>query len=633
MDLTAGVSNVLLSSGLLPLETEQIQSSPPPPPKENIYEELQFQPKPNPTKSKPRISMKKGISEPNLAKTRFFSARSLLDRFKRILPLSLSKQSLNDLNSMTIESDDNDETDSLSSDINDQFRRSRLDHVNRINHIYDTITNENHFMNLFSERQLTTLFDYVVHLLPEQEFGFFANGTGCLSSSNIHYPHSNSSSIRFKYPYNAHDESSLKYFCFPDQHDSNNNTNQFILSNKTKPEYFRFTLTNMHGHRQYGYCSRFMYKGYLNALCIVSPCDMMNFYERILSTATELFLSYKEDEAKIFFKEIYSHRLPSRGDMIHIHTTTVGLYTLKNEYDRRKQLIDSSTLLNLSTGSRIINLFFSKTQRFVFIYLDTIIKIFSSILYEQKVIFIGNELGSLTRLINTFITLLYPFSWPHTFIPILPPLMLDVLQAPTPYIIGILRSSESYLCGNTDFFTQDNSDILIVDIAHDRIRSITEYFYSETSRHNSFDNLNQFQILPKVFKIELKQEISSLRKNRTNLSLDECQQRLQNVFMSIFIQSCYNYQDYNFDDKFQLEKFIQSKTRTIETFLEWFTRTQMFQIFIRQKFDINHQYSFAITFDLACEKYRRTLNKHTTQQRITAKIVKRKAAIRANNRF
>ncbi len=77
----------------------------------------------------------------------------------------------------------------------------------------------------------------------------------------------------------------------------------------------------------------------------------MNFYERILSTATELFLSYKEDEAKIFFKEIYSHRLPNRGDMIHIQTTTVGLYTLKNESDRRKQLIDSVVLLNLSTGS------------------------------------------------------------------------------------------------------------------------------------------------------------------------------------------------------------------------------------------------------------------------------------------
>src|ERR1700722_17516316 len=78
-------------------------------------------------------------------------------------------------------------------------------------------------------------------------------------------------------------------------------------------------------------------------------------------------------------------------------------------------------------------------------YLDTIIKIFSSILYEQKLIFIGNDLGPLTRLINTFICLLYPFSWPHTYIPVLPALMLDIIQAPTPYIIGILRSCEYYL--------------------------------------------------------------------------------------------------------------------------------------------------------------------------------------------
>src|ERR1700733_12626882 len=99
----------------------------------------------------------------------------------------------------------------------------------------------------------------------------------------------------------------------------------------------------------------------------------------------------------------------------------------------------------------------SNTEINIFSYLDTIIKIFSSILYEQKIIFIGNELGPLTRLINTFISLLYPFSWPHTYIPILPALMLDIIQAPTPYIIGILRSCEHYLSGNDDFLSQDNS--------------------------------------------------------------------------------------------------------------------------------------------------------------------------------
>jgi hypothetical protein len=134
-----------------------------------------------------------------------------------------------------------------------------------------------------------------------------------------------------------------------------------------------------------------------------------------------------------------------------------------------------------------------------------------------------------------------------------------------------------------------------------------------------------------MFKIEIKQEISLLRKNKLNLSIDECQQRLKNVFMSIFIQSCYNYKDY-FNEYFNIEHFIQSKHHTIELFLEWFTRTQIFQLFIRQKFDSNIQNQFAITFDLACEKYRRILNKQTSQ-RITVKSVKRKAAIRANNRL
>jgi hypothetical protein len=200
--------------------------------------------------------------------------------------------------------------------------------------------------------------------------------------------------------------------------------------------------------------------------------------------------------------------------------------------------------------------------------------------------------------------------------------MLDIIQAPTPYIIGILRSYEQYLYGNDEFLSQDNSDIVIVDIDHDRIRSINDYLSNESSD-------NQNQILPKIFKIEIKQEISLLKKNKLNLSLDECQQRLQNLFMSIFVQSCYNYKDY-FKEIFDIENFIQSKHHTIELFLEWFTRTQIFQLFIRQKFENQ----FAITFDLACDKYRRTLNKsQTSQQRITVKSIKRKATIKANNRL
>ena len=222
--------------------------------------------------------------------------------------------------------------------------------------------------------------------------------------------------------------------------------------------------------------------------------------------------------------------------------------------------------------------------------------------------------------------------------------MLDVIQAPTPYIIGILRSCESYLVNNDELAGQENSDILIVDIDHDRVRSISEYLSGDSLR-GSFENLTslstssssnaRFQILPKIFKIELKNEISQLRKNRSSLSLDDCQQRLRDVFMSIFVQSCYNYRDYLHQGQFDREAFVQSKQHTIGLFLEWFTETQIFQIFIRQKLERHPAKPFASTFDHRCENYGKTLQK-PTPARVTAKSVKRKSATRAaktDNRF
>ncbi|CAF2803273.1 unnamed protein product [Rotaria sp. Silwood2] len=191
MDLTAGVSSALLSSGLLPLDTDDtniecksnilFDNIKKFVPNENIYEELQtplstidkqddvqkflfnnnnktqtmkissnyvtlgtstIKTKVDYPLTNVKSAMKKGISEPNLAKTKsshstFFSPRALIDRFKRILPLSLSKQSLNDTNTVTIDSDD---SVSISSENNDDIRTSRLDHVSRVKNIYDSLS-------------------------------------------------------------------------------------------------------------------------------------------------------------------------------------------------------------------------------------------------------------------------------------------------------------------------------------------------------------------------------------------------------------------------------------------------------------------------------------------------------------
>lgn len=39
------------------------------------------------------------------------------------------------------------------------------------------------------------------------------------------------------------------------------------------------------------------------------------------------------------------------------------------------------------------------------------------------------------------VALIYPFRWQHTYIPVLPPAMIDIVCSPTPFLVGLLASS------------------------------------------------------------------------------------------------------------------------------------------------------------------------------------------------
>jgi hypothetical protein len=180
MDLTAGAANALLPPSRLPLKYEPSivprrssiiseKTRKKSVRHEHIYEE----PKLNDTQLKSidkndaiiripttKISvksiMKKGVSEPNLAKTSQnrspFSPRGLFDRFKRILPLSSSKLSLNDkstnINDNQTITNDSDDSASTSSENNDNIRSSKLDHVSRVKSVCDSLGNSSHMSSL-----------------------------------------------------------------------------------------------------------------------------------------------------------------------------------------------------------------------------------------------------------------------------------------------------------------------------------------------------------------------------------------------------------------------------------------------------------------------------------------------------
>lgn len=69
--------------------------------------------------------------------------------------------------------------------------------------------------------------------------------------------------------------------------------------------------------------------------------------------------------------------------------------------------------------------------------------IISQIFLEESVLFISEDITILTTLVLGFFYLIAPFNWPFILIPNLPYDLLNMIDSPVPFLIGILGNSES----------------------------------------------------------------------------------------------------------------------------------------------------------------------------------------------
>ena len=67
----------------------------------------------------------------------------------------------------------------------------------------------------------------------------------------------------------------------------------------------------------------------------------------------------------------------------------------------------------------------------------TLLNMFISLLHERKIILIHSNSGENALLIECLISLMYPLECNFTNISYLIPSMLDYLDAPFPYIVGV----------------------------------------------------------------------------------------------------------------------------------------------------------------------------------------------------
>ncbi|KAK3101747.1 hypothetical protein FSP39_006091 [Pinctada imbricata] len=356
--------------------------------------------------------------------------------------------------------------------------------------------------------------------------------------------------VIYKFPAHVDCNVSIPEFCFPDAEEFDVK----MASPAAPSESYSFVLTNVDAERVFGYCRRvvpFSSRDHLpEVMCIISPVDAFSMYSELLDEV-ENCRHKSLDLAKELLSAAFGRPLPNPGDMVQVRTLDenwdTGTILLARPSDYRTDNVNQEYLL-------------SKLG------VDKLLKLFSCILLERSVLFCAKNLSVLSQTIHALVSLLYPFRWQHTYIPVLPESMLDVCCSPTPYIIGILSSQLSYVQ------TLPISEIVIFDLNKKQMVKCQG---------------DEGTLLPKEIQKALKTALNMCKvdadaKSAQNLMITE-------TFLRMFVESVGHYSNHITTQQdgqkvFHKEGFIQSAaTESIQQFLQWFTETQMFEVFITEQ--------------------------------------------------
>eukprot|EP00002_Diphylleia_rotans_P039249 TRINITY_DN9066_c0_g1_i2.p1 TRINITY_DN9066_c0_g1~~TRINITY_DN9066_c0_g1_i2.p1 ORF type:complete len:689 (-),score=84.76 TRINITY_DN9066_c0_g1_i2:1707-3773(-) len=72
--------------------------------------------------------------------------------------------------------------------------------------------------------------------------------------------------------------------------------------------------------------------------------------------------------------------------------------------------------------------------------LSVIADAFFAIMLEKTLIIRSSSISLLTEIAESLASFMYPFAWPHVFLPVLPNSLIDILQTPSPGIFGVHSS-------------------------------------------------------------------------------------------------------------------------------------------------------------------------------------------------
>ncbi|XP_069821115.1 DENN domain-containing protein 2B isoform X2 [Dendropsophus ebraccatus] len=348
----------------------------------------------------------------------------------------------------------------------------------------------------------------------------------------------------------------IPQFCFPDARD-------WVPVSEYNSETFSFMLTGEDGSRRFGYCRRLLPSGKGPRLpevyCVISRLGCFDLFSKILDEV-ERRRGISAALVYPFMRSLMESPFPAPGKTIRVKTFLPGagneVIELRRPMDSRLEHVDFECLFRCLSVRQII-------------------RIFASLLLERRVIFVAEKLSTLSSCSHAVVALLYPFSWQHTFIPVLPSSMIDIVCCPTPFLVGLLSNSLPKLK------ELPVEEALMVDLGSDR-------FLRQMDDEDA--------LLPRKLQAALEQALErkgELIGQDSDSDTDEEYNTLSGlvseVFIRFFVETIGHYSLFLVQNErgqrvFQRDAFRKSvASKSVRRFLEVFMESQMFAGFIQDR--------------------------------------------------
>ncbi|XP_052395062.1 DENN domain-containing protein 2D-like [Carassius gibelio] len=335
-------------------------------------------------------------------------------------------------------------------------------------------------------------------------------------------------------------------FCFPE------GINWAPLT-EYRSETFSFVLTEVDGSRRNGYCRRLLPEGrgarVPEAYCIISHVACFGLFSKIFD---EVEKRRQISKAMIypFMQSLREAPLPSPGNTVTIRSfipdAGTEIISLTRPAESWLEHVDFQMLFSCLSDEEVL-------------------MVFAATVMERRIVFISEELSTLSQVLHAVAALLNPFVWQHTYISIVPTVLIDVCAAPTPYLLGVQKSL-------LDLLT-DRSDLMIVDLTPGaETKFITRIGDEEF-------------LLPAKLKEEL---LSRLSARTHHASTEELNRLVSEAFLFLFISSVGHFSQHfkrsGNSRQFQKKSFLKAvEHKSHLSFVKLFIQTQMFDLFIQEE--------------------------------------------------